>query len=45
MDVSCGTYCKKLGPKAQKKIILDLLSKEKESKKLKEGDLNRYLIK
>jgi hypothetical protein len=44
MDLSCGTYCKKNGPKAQKKIILDLLSKEKETKEVKDGDLNRYLI-
>lgn len=44
MHVSCGTYCKKQGPKAQGKIILDLLSKEKESKEVKETDLNRYLI-
>lgn len=26
-DINCGTYCKRLGPKAQNKIVKDLLTK------------------
>lgn len=40
---TCGTYCKRLGPKQQRKIILELLAKE-QGNPLKDLEPKRYLI-
>ena len=36
---TCGTYCKKTGPKQQRLIILDILRQESQTK-----EIRRYLI-
>jgi len=43
IDGTCGTYCKRLGPKAQKKIILDLMAKDQANPN-QEAEPKRYLI-
>ncbi len=42
-DITCGTYCKRLGPKAQNRIVLDLLAKGLTSQG-NEAEPKRYLI-
>ena len=43
LEAKCGTYCKRLGPKAQRKIVLDLLAKD-QSNQANEAEPKRYLI-